>query len=245
MKKRGVSLERALSKLGYTSRQNARELIIQGRVSVNSKIINNPSFRVDLKKDKIAIDGETLKPKEKIYIILNKPKGVVTTRKDELNRKTIYDIVKIDTWVAPAGRLDKDTSGLLILTNDNKFADFITNPDSKIPKTYLVKLNKRIKREDLIKLQIGIEIDLNGQTYTTLPAKVKISKLNQKTCWVEIEIVEGKNRQVRRMFEKLGYEVEKLVRTRIGNFEDKNLKPGMWRFLKTDELKQIAPGYFK
>ncbi len=245
MKKRGVSLERALSKLGYTSRQNARELIIQGRVSVNSKIINNPSFRVVLKKDKIAIDGEILKPKEKIYIILNKPKGVVTTRKDELNRKTVYDIVKIDTWVAPVGRLDKDTSGLLILTNDNKFADFITNPNSKIPKTYLVKLSKKIKQEDLIKLQIGIEIELDDQIYTTLPAKLKISKLNQKTYWVEIEIVEGKNRRIRRMFEKLGYKVENLIRIKIGNFEDKNLKPGMWRFLRHNELKQIAPGYFK
>lgn len=245
MKKTGVSLERALSKLGYTSRKKARELIIQGRVSVNSKVVNNPSFRVDLKKDKIAVDGQILKPKEKIYIILNKPKGVVTTRKDEFNRKTIYDIVKIDTWVAPAGRLDKDTSGLLILTNDNKFSDFITNPESKISKTYLVKLNKKIKQEDLIKLQIGVEIELNGQTYTTMPAKVKISKINQKTCWVEIEIVEGKNRQIRRMFEKLGYRVENLIRTKIGNFEDRNLKPGMWRFLNYEELKQIAPGYFK
>jgi pseudouridine synthase len=240
-----VSLERALSKLGYTSRKNARELIIQGRVSVNSKIVNNPSFRVDLKKDKIAVDGHALKPKEKIYIVLNKPKGVVTTRKDELNRRTIYDILKVDTWVAPVGRLDKDTGGLLLLTNDNKFADFITNPDSKIPKTYLVKLNKKIKQEDLLKLQIGIEIELDGQSYTTLPAKVKVSKLNQKTCWVEIEIVEGKNRQIRRMFEKLGYKVENLIRTKIGDFEDKNLKPGMWRFLKSEELKQIAPGYFK
>lgn len=245
MKKTGVSLERALSKLGYTSRKKARQLIAQGRVSVNSRIVNNPSFRVDLKKDKIKIDGQPLKPKGKIYIILNKPKGVVTTRKDELNRKTIYDIVKVNAWVAPAGRLDKDTGGLLILTNDNKFSDFITNPDSKTPKTYLVKLNKRIKQEDLIKLQIGIEIKLGDKVYTTLPAKVKISKLNQKTCWVEIEIIEGKNRQVRKMFGKLGYKVENLIRVKIGDFEDKNLKPGMWRLLKREELKQIAPGYFK
>jgi 23S rRNA pseudouridine2605 synthase len=140
-----VSLERAISKLGWASRKEAREMIIQGKVSVNGKVITNPSFRVDIKKDKIAIDGEILKPKRKIYIILNKPKGVVTTRKDELNRKTIYDIVKIDSWVAPAGRLDMESSGLLILTNDNKFADFITNPNSKIPKTYLVKLNRKIK----------------------------------------------------------------------------------------------------
>jgi pseudouridine synthase len=240
-----VSLERAISKLGWASRKEAREIIIQGKVSVNGKVITNPSFRVDIKKDKIAIDGEILKPKRKIYIILNKPKGVVTTRKDELNRKTIYDIVKIDSWVAPAGRLDMESSGLLILTNDNKFADFITNPNSKIPKTYLVKLNRKIKQEDILKLKIGVEITIDGKTYTTLPANVKVVKENKKTCWVEIEIIEGKNRQVRRMFEKLGYEVENLVRIKIGNFEDKNLKPGEWRFLKPDELKQIAPNYFK
>jgi pseudouridine synthase len=240
-----VSLERAISKLGWASRKEAREMIIQGKVSVNGKVITNPSFRVDIKKDKIAIDGEILKPKRKIYIILNKPKGVVTTRKDELNRKTIYDIVKIDSWVAPAGRLDMESSGLLILTNDNKFADFITNPNSKIPKTYLVKLNRKIKQEDILKLKIGVEITIDGKTYTTLPANVKVVKENKKTCWVEIEIIEGKNRQVRRMFEKLGYEVENLVRIKIGNFEDKNLKPGEWRFLKPDELKQIAPNYFK
>ena len=240
-----VSLERAISKLGWASRKEAREMIIQGKVSVNGKVITNPSFRVDIKKDKIAIDGEILKPKRKIYIILNKPKGVVTTRKDELNRKTIYDIVKIDSWVAPAGRLDMESSGFLILTNDNKFADFITNPNSKIPKTYLVKLNRKIKQEDILKLKIGVEITIDGKTYTTLPANVKVVKENKKTCWVEIEIIEGKNRQVRRMFEKLGYEVENLVRIKIGNFEDKNLKPGEWRFLKPDELKQIAPNYFK
>lgn len=243
--KRGVSLERAISKLGYASRNVAREMIKQGRVSVNSKIITEPSYRINLKKDKIAIDGQILRQKEKIYIIFNKPKGVVTTRKDELNRRTIYDILKLDIWVAPAGRLDKDTSGLLILTNDNKFADLITNPESQVPKTYLVKLNKKIKQEDLLKLKLGIEIEVNGQTYKTMPANVKVAKINPKTCWVEIEIVEGKNRQVRKMFEKLGYEVENLIRIKIGNFEDKNLKPGEWRYLDKEELKQIAPTYFK
>ncbi len=243
--RRGVSLERAISKLGYTSRKVARELIIQGRVKVNSKRIENPSFRVDLKKDKIEVDGKILKPREKIYIIFNKPKGVVTTRKDEFGRKTIYDFIKLDTWVAPAGRLDKDTAGLLILTNDNKFADFITNPQSKVSKTYLVKLNKKIKPEDLLKLQIGVEIEIDGKKYTTLPAKVELVKTNPKTCWVEIQIIEGKNRQIRKMFEKLGYEVDTLIRTKIGNFEDKSLKPGEWRFLKKEELKQIAPDYFK
>lgn len=243
--KKGVSLERALSKLGYMSRTTARKIITQGRVSVNSKTITNPSFRVDLKRDKIAVDGKPLKQKEKIYIALNKPKGVVTTRKDELNRKTVYDIVKLNTWIAPVGRLDKNTSGLLLLTNDNKFADFITNPESKVPKTYIVKLNKKINPEDLIKLQLGIEIEIDNQIYRTMPAKVNLIKTNPKTCWVQIEIVEGKNRQIKRMFEKLGYEVENLVRVKIGNLEDKNLKPGEWRFLSKEELKQIAPGYFK
>lgn len=243
--KRGVSLERAISKLGYASRKIANEMIKQGRVSVNAKIIYDPSYRVSLTKDKIAIDGQVLKQKEKIYIILNKPKGVVTTRRDELNRKTVYDIVAIDAWVAPVGRLDKDTSGLLILTNDNRFADFVTNPNSKIPKTYLVKLNKKIKPEDLLKLRIGIEIEANGETYITMPANVKVLKINQKTCWVEIEITEGKNRQIRKMFERLGYKVENLIRTKIGNFEDKNLKPGEWRFLNKSELKLIAGEYFR
>ncbi|CUS94093.1 pseudouridine synthase [Candidatus Kryptonium thompsonii] len=218
--KKGVSLERALSKLGYMSRSIARKIIIQGKVSVNSKIITDPSFRVDLKRDKIAIDGETLKQKEKIYIVLNKPKGVITTRKDELNRKTAYDILKLNTWVAPVGRLDKDTSGLLILTNDNKFADFITNPESKVPKTYIVKLNKKITPEDLIKLQLGMEIEVDNQIYKTMPAKVRLIKTNPKTCWVEIEIVEGKNRQIRRMFEKLGYKVGKIVHEKYEDIQE-------------------------
>ena len=144
--RRDVSLARALSKLGYCSRSQAVDLITGERVTVNGRIIRNAAFRCNPTGDRIVVDGSPLDEKELIYIILNKPAGVVTTRSDELGRRTIYDLlrdnIKHMKWVFPVGRLDKDTSGLLLLTNDNRFGDLLTNPGSKIPKTYEVQLNK-------------------------------------------------------------------------------------------------------
>ncbi len=136
----GLSLNRALSKLGFTSRKNAETMIAKGHVTVNDKTIYDINYKVDYKKDEIKVGGKSLRKKQFSYIILNKPVGVVTTKSDEKGRKTVYDLLEINKWVFPVGRLDKDTSGLLLLTNDNQFSEKMTNPENKIGKIYKLRL---------------------------------------------------------------------------------------------------------
>ncbi len=234
-RERNVSLPRAISKLGAASRKQAEEMILSGRVTVNGLVLKNTSFRVDLREDKIKLDGEAIKKKKFIYLILNKPKGYVTTRSDELNRKTIYDLLNnVREWVFPVGRLDKDTSGLLLLVNDNKLGEALTNPDSKIQKTYVAKINKPIDRSDLEKLRSGVFID---EDLKTLPAKVNI--LNGTKTEIMLTIVEGKNRQVRRMFESLNYKVTELKRIQIGPIILGNLELGCFRHLTKPEVEKL------
>lgn len=230
-----VSLARALSKLGFTSRKKAIELIINRQVSVNDQIIDIPNFRVDIVQDKIVVEGKNIQRKKYIYLILNKPSGYITTRVDELGRKTVYDLLEgIQEWIFPVGRLDKDTKGLLIFTNDNKFGELLTNPDYEVSKTYIAKIDKEISDLDLKYLRSGVTILKN---YKTLPAEVKI--INKDKTKLRITISEGKNRQIRRMFETLGYSVIELKRISIGNVNLGNLKEGKWRFLNEKEVKKL------
>jgi len=230
--KRDVSLARALSKIGFTSRKQAAVIIKEGRVSVNGKLILNPSFRCSLSVDKILIDGKKPKEKQLVYIAMNKPVGVLSTRSDEKGRKTVYDILgELQTWVFPIGRLDKDTSGLLLFTNDNQLGERLTNPLSEIPKTYHVKLNRELQYGDIKLIERGMT--LNGERL--LPARIVQSKGNR----VEITIIEGKNRQIRRMFEELGYKILSLCRIRIGSLEFNDLKQGEWRYLNQKEIKKL------
>ncbi len=230
-----VSLPRAISKLGITSRKQAEELILSGRVSVNGIVSKNISLRVNLEKDKIKVDKMKIERKKYIYLMLNKPKGYITTRSDELNRKTIYDLIKnIKTWVFPVGRLDKDTTGLLLLTNDSKLGEVLTNPKSGIRKTYVAKIDKPIDRIDLEKLRTGVAI---GKDLKTLPAKVNI--LNGSRTEIMLTIVEGKNRQVRRMFESLNYKVKELERVQVGPIVLGNLTSGLFRYLTTPEVEKL------
>lgn len=230
-----VSLARALSKLGFTSRKKAIELIINRQVSVNDQIIDIPNFRVDIVQDKIVVEGKNIQRKKYIYLILNKPSGYITTRVDELGRKTVYDLLEgIQEWIFPVGRLDKDTKGLLIFTNDNKFGELLTNPDYEVSKTYIAKIDKEISDLDLKYLRSGVTILKN---YKTLPAEVKI--INKDKTKLRITISEGKNRQIRRMFETLGYSVIELKRISIGNINLGNLKEGKWRFLNEKEVKKL------
>ena len=232
-----VTLDRAFSKAGMFSRTEALKKIKSGAVKVNGKVVREPASWVSLSRDSIQCDGQTLRERRKIYLMLYKPTGVVTSHGDPGQRKTVYDLLTgLEEWVFPVGRLDLDTSGLLIMTNDTALGEQMTNPLSKVPKTYQLKVNFHPSPEQLDQLERGIELE-NGET--TLPAKVTVLRRNDKYSFLELVLVEGKNRQVRRMIEALGGRVMKLVRTRIGNLALGNLPIGHYRILSRQELAEL------
>ena len=232
-----VTLDRAFSKAGMFSRTEALNKIKSGSVKVNGKVVREPASWVSLSRDSIQCGGQTLRVQRKIYLMLYKPTGVVTSHGDPGQRKTVYDLLTgLEEWVFPVGRLDLDTSGLLILTNDTALGEQMTNPLSKVPKTYQLKINFHPTQEQLDQLQHGIKLD-NGET--TLPASVKELRRNDRYSFLELVLVEGKNRQVRRMIEALGGRVMKLVRTRIGNLALGNLPIGHYRILSRQELADL------
>jgi len=225
----GVSLARALSKLGYTSRSLAEEMIRAGRVRLNGAVEHNPSRRCDPASDRISVDGSLVREETMITLALHKPVGVVTTRSDERGRRTVYDLVgERGKWVFPVGRLDKDTSGLLLLTNDHRLGEELTNPHAKVPKTYRVELDRPLSPDDAALLRKGLTLD----GVRLLPARVTI--LGGPI--VELIIREGKNRQIRRMCASLDYTVRSLVRVKIGAFSLGSLKPGEVRVLSKAEI---------
>lgn len=230
------TLDRVLSKAGLGSRTDAREWIADGRVSVNGKKILNPEQWIDIEQDRVLFDGKPLRSKQKRYVLLYKPKGYITTYKDPEGRPTVYDLLSgIEDWIAPAGRLDQDTTGLLILTNDNEFADLITSPESHVPKTYLVKTSSLISNEDLERLRTGVELS-DGPTRPALVTRVRDSA---SATFLEMTITEGRNRQVRRMIEAIGSRVRKLVRVAIGPLEIGKLEIGNWRDLSSVEVTAL------
>ncbi|TAK08944.1 MAG: rRNA pseudouridine synthase [Candidatus Manganitrophaceae bacterium] len=243
---RKVSLARALSKLGIISRSQARPLIESGRVSVNGRCIRNPEVRVDPDREVIRIDDRVIRAATPVYLMMHKPKGVVTTRSDERERKTVYDLLGEEgRWIFPVGRLDKETSGLLLLTNDTQWGNRIAAPDAKVPKEYHVKLNRPVSEEDLERLRSGVPLE-EGRT---APAEAVRRKPTDdsgnagagKGEWIVLTLREGRNRQVRRMCEALGYQVENLVRVRIGALRLGGLTPGGVRPLTPAEVKRLAP----
>jgi 23S rRNA pseudouridine2605 synthase len=203
---------------------------------VNGKLIQTPDAWVDLDRDKITLDGKPIEAQERIYLLLYKPKGYLTTYKDPEGRATVYDLLKgLDQWVIPVGRLDQDTSGLLIRTNDTKFADHVMSPEHKVPKTYLVKTTTLITEEQINQLRRGITLS-DGPTK---PATVsKLADTNSKST-LEITITEGRNRQVRRMIEAIGSKVRKLVRTAIGPVRIEKLEIGRFRELTKQEISLL------
>jgi pseudouridine synthase len=226
------TLERVLSKAGIGSRTEARKWIAEGRVRVNGRIVRDPDQWIDLQRDRVAFDGKPLGNTERVYLLFYKPKGYLTTYRDPQGRPTIYDLLPDrDRYLFPVGRLDLDTSGLLILTNDTAFAERLTNPDYKVPKTYLVKASKVLSDDDLDALRKGVE--LRGGM--TRPAIVKRLTGNK----FEITLTEGRNRQVRRMVEHLGAKVLKLVRVAIGPIRIGDLQIGKFRDLTQKELKGL------
>ena len=230
------TLERVFSKAGIASRTDARSWIGARRVRVNGRIVENPDQWVDIEKDRITLDGKPLRAARPIYILLYKPKGYLTTWRDPEGRSTIYDLAAdAGTWLSPVGRLDLDTSGLLILTNDTAFADHITDPDHKVPKTYQVKAATLLSDEQIDRLRHGVELS-DGPTR---PAQVTRLRDGAKHTHLEITITEGRNRQVRRMLEAVDSKVSKLVRTAIGPVRIGDLAIGKWRHLTEEELHSL------
>jgi len=232
------TLERVLSKAGLGSRTDARKWIGAKRVKVNGKLIQTPDHWVDLERDTVTLDGKPVRASKRIYLLLYKPKGYITTYKDPQGRPTVYDLIQdAGHWVVPVGRLDQDTSGLLLLTNDTRFAEIVTNPDHKVPKTYLVKTSTRLTDEQIEQLRKGVILN-DGPTQ---PAIVKRIRDSAKYSFIEITIREGRNRQVRRMIEALGSKVLKLVRTEIGGVPIGDLPIGKFRELTQGEIKMLTP----
>lgn len=233
------TLERILSKAGYCSRTEARDWIAAGRVQVNGETMVNPDFWFVPARDRVTLDGRTIDPEKtkRIYIALNKPRGYLTTARDPEGRPTVYDLIRdIPQFLIPVGRLDLDTSGLLLMTNDSQFAEFVTNPLSKSPKTYLVKTSTKLSDEQLDQLRAGPVLD-DGPTRPAIVTRLRDS---EKYSHIEITITEGRNRQVRRMIDAIGSKVLKLVRVSIGALPLGGLEMGKWRFLTPEEVSGFA-----
>lgn len=236
--KSAMTLDRVLSRLGLASRTAAREAILAGRLKVNGRVVRDPDCWVQPARDVVQFDGNRLKPARKTYLLFYKPKGVMTSHGDPAGRKTVYDYLDDNgRWLAPVGRLDKDSSGLLLLTNDTEFADFVTNPQSQIPKTYLVKTSGLLSDEIIGKLSAGVEMKRGDWAR---PASVRRVEDRGKYTWLEVVLTEGKNREVRRMIEAVDFKVLKLVRTRLGPLSLQGLEVGKWRPLTTAELREMT-----
>lgn len=231
------TLERVLSKAGIGSRTEARKWIGAGRVKVNGKVEGDPNRWVDLELDRVTFDDKPLQKAEQVYLLLHKPEGYLTTYRDPEGRKTIYDLLPDrERYLFPVGRLDLDTSGLLILTNDTAFAERMTNPAYHVPKTYVVKASIHLTEAQLDELRNGIEL----RDGPTLPAAVqRLRDPGGKTVF-EITITEGRNRQVRRMVEALGAKVISLARVAIGTVKLGSLEEGTTRELTAEELASLG-----
>ncbi|MHB8881028.1 MAG: pseudouridine synthase [Thermodesulfovibrionales bacterium] len=235
-------LQKILSEMGIASRRKAEEIIVEGRVTVNGRIAVIGT-KADPSRDHIKLDGKLLTTTEKkVYYILNKPRGVVTSLSDPEGRPTVKDFLRgIRQRVYPVGRLDYDSEGMLILTNDGDLAFGIMHPSKKIPKTYLVKIKGVLAPESLEKLRHGIRLDRT----VTAPAKVKPLRKTQQNSWVEFVIYEGKKRQIRRMLERVGHSVIRLMRVRIDGVEMGELSPGAYRRMLPAEIDRLKSEIFE
>ncbi|MBI4849331.1 MAG: rRNA pseudouridine synthase [Nitrospirae bacterium] len=229
-------LQKILAKCGIASRRMAEEIILEGLVTVNGATATL-GMKADLERDHIKVRGKLIRNAEsKVYLVLNKPEKCLTTMSDSEGRPTVKDLIKgVREKVFPVGRLDYNSEGLLIITNDGELANAILHPAKKIPKTYLVKVNGFIEDKDLAKLEKGIKLD-DGMT---APAKVKKIKKTEANSWIEITIYEGRKRQVRRMMDRVGHPVIKLRRIKINGISLGKLETGALRFLTPGELKKL------
>ena len=232
-------LQKYLANSGVASRRKCEELILQGKVEVNGKVVTELGTKINPEKDIVKFDGKEVKQvKKMVYILLNKPIGYVTTADDQFGRDTVLDLVKVKERIVPVGRLDMYTSGALILTNDGDFVYKVTHPKHEIEKTYTVTVKGIVQNSEVEQLRKGVKID----DYTTKPAKVKILKTDTEKdiSRLEITIHEGKNRQVRKMCEAVNRKVLALHRSKIGGIGVKDIELGKWRYLQENEIQKLV-----
>lgn len=236
---RRVQLHRALSKLGWGSRTQGWEWIRAGQVQVDGRVVLDPLTWVDLDRQRVTLAGRGAEPKRLVTLALNKPAGIVTTRSDERGRRTVYDLLPADLpWVFPAGRLDADSEGLLILTNDSSLAMRLTDPDAHVPKTYQLTLAAKPSAAELRQIREGMTLSDGA----TRPAKVHILEERPDGVVVELVLTEGRNRQARRMFAALGHRVRRLVRVAIGGYRLGDLPSGKHVVLAAADIAKLTSG---
>ena len=226
-------LQKVIAEAGITSRRKAEKLILDGEVKVNGVVVTELGTKVS-DKDMIQVGNQVLEKEAKEYYLLNKPRGVITSTSDEKNRKVVTDLIPSSVRLFPVGRLDYDTTGVLLLTNDGEFANIMMHPKNKVDKVYLAKLEGIIKGEQINQLKNGVFID--GEKVSASRVKLKKVNLEKNTSMVEITIHEGKNHQVKKMFEAVGFSVSKLTRERIGIFTCEGLQSGEYRKLTPKEV---------
>ena len=233
-----VRLQKFMAECGVASRRKSEELILDRKVKVNGKVVSELGTKIDTDKDVIEVDGKIVSSEKKVYILLNKPVGYVTTMSDEKERPTVMELLEgVKEKVVPVGRLDMFTSGLLLFSNDGEFVNKVTHPKHETTKTYIVKTRGVPKESDLEKLRRGVKIE----TYITSPAKVELlmkdNTNNIARIWIQIH--EGRNRQVRKMCEAIGLSVIALKREGVGNLNCEGVERGKWRYLTEQEVKDI------
>lgn len=229
-------LQKVIAASGVASRRKAEDLITSGKVTVNGEIVKELGTKVS-SSDEVMVKGQLLAREDKVYYLLNKPRGVVTTTSDDKNRETVIDLIKEDKRIYPVGRLDYDTTGALILTNDGELTNLLTHPSNEIEKIYVAKIKGKLSIQAQMALKKGLKID--GEL--TSPAKVKIKSQDPKTdtSLIELTLHEGKNHQVKKMFEAVGHDLIKLKRERIAFLDLKGLSSGKYRFLSPKEVKKL------
>lgn len=230
-------LQKLIAQSGYCSRRNAEDLIRQGKVKLNGTIVTELGTKASV-NDAIEVEGNMLKLEEdKVYFLLNKPRGVISSAKDEAGRKTVVDLIETDKRIYPVGRLDYDTTGIMILTNDGDLTNTLTHPNFKVEKKYVAKLNKYFEISDLKKLQSGVDID--GVMCIPTRVKIKVNNREKDFSIVEVSIVEGRNHIIKKVFMKLGYLVDKLTRIELGFLNLNGLQSGEYRQLSLKEVKKL------
>ena len=235
-------LQKYLANNGIAARRKCEEYILEGRVKVNGQVVTELGTKINPEIDVVEFDEKKVeKVEQHVYILLNKPIGYVTTVKDQFDRPTVLDLVKTKEKVIPVGRLDMYTSGALLLTNDGEFVNKITHPKNEVEKTYTVTVKGIVNNDDVEKLENGVEIPMDDETFVTGKAKVKILKTEEEKNFsrLQITIHEGKNREVRKMCEAIGRKVLALHRRKIGKLDVKSLKIGQWRYLSDYEIKKL------
>ena len=235
--KKLIRLNKYISDSGIASRRKSEEYILQSRVSVNNQVINSLNYKIDPAADKVFLDGELIHPKKHIYLLMNKPKGVITTTSDEKNRKTVIDLVRINEKIYPVGRLDYNTTGVLILTNDGDFSNLLTHPKNNIRRLYEVKLDKPLDENDKEQLLKGIYIAGGRGKFI----KIYFPQPKNKR-FVEITCVEGRNHFVKNMFASIGYSVTGLNRKQFAGI-NADVAPGKYRKLSQQEVDIIKRNY--